>query len=143
MVVNSLFGVLAGIVHLVWSPDWVILLPFAAGFLVGTPALLPVLAAQERRAQRAEARQAAQRLTDDEEDIEEQDTPTDDSASEDSSLLRLRHREFVADPSDPFKNDVLGREPQVKAFCAVLAGIEAPASAVARLRAGEPARPLS
>ena len=126
MVVNSLFGVLAGIVHLVWSPDWVILLPFAAGFLVGTPALLPVLAAQERRAQRAEARQAAQRLTDDEEDIEEQGTPSGETASEDSGLLRLRHRVFVADPSDPFRNDVLGREPQVKAFCAVLAGIEAP-----------------
>ena len=45
----------------------------------------------------------------------------------DSGLLRLRHREFVADPSDPFKNDVLGREPQIRAFCAVLAGIEAPA----------------
>ena len=53
--------------------------------------------------------------------------PASDSASEDSGLLRLRHREFVADPSEPFKNDVLEREPQVKAFCAVLAGIEAPA----------------
>ena len=42
-------------------------------------------------------------------------------------LLRLRRREFVADPADPFKNDELEREPQVKAFCAVLTGVEAPA----------------
>ena len=125
MAAFSLLGVLAGIVHLAWGV--MDLLPLATFCLVGAPALLPVLAAQEHRAQKAEAVQAAQRLTDDEEDIEEQDAPTDDSASEDSGLLRLRHREFVADPSDPFKNDVLGRESQVKAFCAVLAGIEAPA----------------
>ena len=126
MVVTSIFGVLAGVVHLVWSPEWAGFLPFTAGCLVGAPALLPVLAVQERLAQRAEAVQAAHSLTADEE-VEEQDTPTSEAASENSGLLRLRHREFVADPSDPFKNDLLGREPQIKAFCAVLAGIEAPA----------------
>ena len=126
MVVASMFGVLAGVVHLVWRPEWAGFLPFTAGCLVGAPALLPVLAVQERLAQRAEAVQAAHSLTADEE-VEEQDTPTSEAASEDSGLLRLRHRDFVADPSDPFKNDVLGREPQVKAFCTVLAGIEAPA----------------
>ena len=126
MVVASMFGVLAGVVHLVWSPEWAGLLPFTAGCLVGAPALLPVLAVQERLAQRAEAVQAAHSLTADE-DTDEQDTPAVEASSEDSGLLRLRHRDFVADPSDPFKNDVLEREPQVKAFCAVLAGIEAPA----------------
>ena len=127
MVVNSLFGVLAGIVHIVWNPDFVLLLPFAAGCLVGTPALLPVLAVQERRAQRAEAKRASEGLATEEDELADQDTPVEEAASKDSGLLRLRHRMFVADPSDPFKNDVLGREPQVKAFCAVLAGIEAPA----------------
>ena len=126
MVVSSLLGVLAGIVHLVWNPEWMDLLPFTALCLVGALVLVPVLAVQERLAQRAEAVEVAHSLTADEE-VEEQDTPTSEAASEDSGLLRLRHRNFVADPSDPFKNDVLGREPQVKAFCAVLAGIEAPA----------------
>ena len=126
MVVSSLLGVLAGIVHLVWNPEWMDLLPFTALCLVGALVLVPVLAVQERLAQRAEAVEVAHSLTADEE-VEEQDTPTSEAASEDSGLLRLRHRDFVADPSDPFKNDVLGREPQVKAFCAVLAGIEAPA----------------
>ena len=124
MAAFSLLGVLAGIVHLAWGV--MDLLPLATFCLVGAPALLPVLAAQEHRAQKAEAVQAAQSLTGDEEDIEEQDTPAGEAASEDSGLLRLRHREFVADPSDPFANDVLGREPQVKAFCSVLAGIDAP-----------------
>ena len=127
MVVCSMLGVLAGIVHLVWNPEWAGFLPFIAFCLVGAPALLPVLAIQERLAQRAEAEQAAMNLTSDEDDIGEEETPIDEAASEDSGLLRLRHREFVADPSDPFKNDVVGREPQVKAFCAVLTGIEAPA----------------
>ena len=127
MVTYSLLGILAGIVHLVWNPANGVLLLFAAFGLVSAPTLLPVLARQERRAQEAEAREAAQSLTADEDDIEEADAPTDETTSGDSGLLRLRHREFVANPSDPFKNDVLGREPQVKAFCAVLAGIEAPA----------------
>ena len=94
MVVASMFGVLAGVVHLVWSPESAGLLPFTAGCLVGAPALLPVLAVQERLAQRAEAVQAAHSLTADEE-VEEQDTPTSEAASEDSGLLRLRHRDFV------------------------------------------------
>lgn len=128
MVVASILGVLTGIVHLVWTPEWADILPFAAFCLVGALALVPVLAIQERIAQAAEAKQAAQSLTaDDEADIEELATPASDSAIDDSGLLRLRHREFVADPSDPFRHDVLGREPQVKAFCAVLTGIEAPA----------------
>ena len=127
MVVASMLGVLTGIVLLVWGPEWANLLPFTALCLVGAPALVPVLAIQERIAQAAEAKQAAQSLTADDEDIEELVIPASDSASRDSGLLRLRHREFVADPSEPFKNDVLEREPQVKAFCAVLAGIEAPA----------------
>ena len=126
MATNSLLGILAGIVHLVWNPLGGLLLPFAAFGLVSAPVLLPVLAAQERKAQKAEANQAVQSLTADRDDIEGVNAPTDETASGDSGLLRLRHRDFVADPSDPFKNDVLGREPQVKAFCAVLAGIEAP-----------------
>ena len=56
MVANSLLGILAGIVHLVWNPAGGILLLFAAFGLVSAPALLPVLAAQERRAQKAEAK---------------------------------------------------------------------------------------
>lgn len=127
MVVTSILGVLAGIVHLVWSPERADLLPFAALCLVAALVLVPVLAIQERIAQAAEAKQAALSLTADDEDIEELAIPAGDSTTEDSGLLRLRNREFVADPSDPFENDVLGREPQVKAFCAVLTGIEAPA----------------
>lgn len=128
MVVASILGVLAGIVHLVWSPESAYILPFTAFFLVGAIALVPVLAIQERIAQAAEAKQVAQSLTaDDEADIEELATPADGSTTEDSGLLRLRHREFVTDLSDPFRHDVLGREPQVKAFCVVLTGIEAPA----------------
>ena len=50
MVVASMFGVLAGVVHLVWRPEWAGFLPFTAGCLVGAPALLPVLAVQERLA---------------------------------------------------------------------------------------------
>ena len=127
MVTNSLLGILAGIVHLVWNPLGGLLLPFAAFGLVSAPVLLPVLAAQERKAQKAEANQAVQSLTADWDDIEKVNAPTDETASGDSGLLRLRHHEFVAVPSDPFKNDVLGREPQVKAFCAVLGGVQAPA----------------
>ena len=126
MVTNSLFGVLLGIVHLVWSPAWGILLPFAAFLLVGGPALLPMLAVQERRALLAEVEQAAQRLTADEKDDEE-GAPAAQARSEDPGLLRLRPREFVADSAEPFKDDVLEREPQVKAFCAVLTGVAAPA----------------
>ncbi len=124
MVTNSLLGILAGIVYLVWNPLGGVLLPFAAFGLVSAPALLPVLAAQERRAQKAEANLAIKNLTDDDMD---EDTPTDEAGSRDSGLPRLRRREFVADPSDPFMDDVLKREPQVKAFCAVVTGVAAPA----------------
>ena len=127
MVSHSLLGILVGIVHLAWSPANGVLLVVAAFGLVSAPVLLPVLARQERRAQEAEAREAAQSLTADVDDIEEQDTATGEIAPVDSGLLSLRRCEFVADPSDPFRNDVLGREPQVRAFCAVLTGIEAPA----------------
>lgn len=126
MVVASMLGVLTGIVHLVWSPEWMNLLPFAAFCLVGAPSVVPVLAIQERIAQAAEAAEVTRGLTADEDGLEESDAPTDETASADSGLLRLRRREFVADAADPFRNDVLGREPQVKAFCAVLAGAEAP-----------------
>ena len=107
------------------------------------PALLPVLAVQERLAQRAEAERAAHSFVDDEDETEEQDAPAGEAAFGDSGLIRLRHREFVADPSDPFKNDVLGREPQVKAFCAVVTGIEASRCAVTRAPDGERARQRS
>ena len=53
MAKDSLAGVLLGIVHLVWSPGGRLLVPFAAYCLVSAPAMLPMLAAQERRAQRA------------------------------------------------------------------------------------------
>ena len=93
---------------------------------MGALALVPVLAIQERIAQGAEAVKVSESLTADVDGIEE-GAPTVEADSEDSGLLRLQRREFVADPADPFKNDVLGREPQVKAFCAVLTGVEAPA----------------
>ena len=57
----------------------------------------------------------------------EQTDQSDASSSGGSGLLRLRPKEFVADPSNPFENDVLGREDEVKTFCSILTGIETPA----------------
>ena len=49
----------------------------------------------------------------------------------------------LPDRSDPFENDVLGRELQVKAFYAVLAGICSPPRCCRWTRGGEPARQRS
>ena len=55
------------------------------------------------------------------------DVPLDQFDASGTGLLRLRPKEFVADPSNPFQNDVLRRENEVKAFCSILTGIETPA----------------
>ncbi|MXY09245.1 MAG: hypothetical protein F4Z00_12360 [Acidimicrobiaceae bacterium] len=124
MTVFSMFGVFAGVIYLVWSPGWPGLLPFTAACLVGAPVLLPVLAVQEQRARHAGALQALKTLeiVEDEEDSDA-DKPSDGNIGK----LSIRSPEFVAEPSAPFAHDVLGREPQVKAFCSILAGIKAPA----------------
>ena len=126
MVASSIAGALLGVVHIVWSPDWVWLLPFTAGLLVGAPALIPVLAIQEQHSRRAEVADASS-LSGDQEDAREQADHSNASSSGGSGLLRLRPKEFVADPSNPFENDVLGREDEVKTFCSILTGIETPA----------------
>ena len=126
MVTSSIAGALLGIVHIVWSPDWVWFLPLTAWLLVGAPALIPVLAIQEQRSRRAEVADALS-LSGDQEDAREQTDQSDASSSGGSGLLRLRPKEFVADPSNPFENDVLGRADEVKTFCSILTGIETPA----------------
>jgi len=125
MVLGSMLGILFAVVHLVWSPAPLGLLPVAAGLLVGAPALLPMLAVHEYEVRRAEAVEAiegvlAELRTEDDHD------GSGGSGSDGSGLLRLRPRAFIADPSDPFANDVLEREQQVKAFCSILSGIETP-----------------
>ena len=124
MVTGSMLGILMAVMHLVWSPDWWGVLPFTAFLLVGAPALLPVLAIHELEARRAATEEAAERLL-----AEHREHDNDEkrlSGSAGPPLLRLRPRAFVADPSDPFANDVLGREPRVRAFCSVITGIETP-----------------
>ena len=125
MVLGSMLGILFAVVHLVWSPDSLSLLPLAAGLLVGAPALLPMLAVHEYEVRRAEAVEAIEGLLAELRREDDHDGPGG-SGTDGSGLLRLRRRAFVADPSDPFANDVLGREPQVKAFCSILGGVETP-----------------
>ena len=133
MVVCSMLGVLCGIVHLVWNPDWPGFLSFTAGFLVGAPVLVPVLAIQERIVKNAEATRATEASTFDDGNAREDHVHLDEDAHRielnlrNPILLRVRQRDFVANTSDPFANDVLDREPFVKAFCSALGGIEAPA----------------
>ena len=126
MTVFSMFGVFAGVIHLVWSPGWPWLLPFTAVCLVGAPVLLPVLAVQEQRARYAGALQALKTL-EIIEDEEEEDSDAYKPSDGNIGKLSIRSPEFVAEPSAPFAHDVLGREPQVKAFCSILAGIKPPA----------------
>lgn len=125
MTVFSMCGVFAGVTYLVWRPDWPGLLPFTSACLVGAPVLLPVLAVQEQRARHAGALQALKTLEiiEDEEEDSDADKPSDGNIGK----LSIRPPDFVAEPSAPFAHDVLGREPQVKAFCSILAGIKAPA----------------
>ena len=125
MVLGSMLGILFAVVHLVWSPDWLSLLPVAAGLLVGAPALLPMLAVHEFEVRRAETVEAIEAVLAEQRREDDHGGPGE-SGSDGSGLLRLRPRAFVADPSDPFANDVLGREPQVKAFCSILSAIESP-----------------
>ena len=72
MVTSSIAGALLGIVHIVWSPDWVWFLPLTAGLLVGAPALIPVLAIQAIQEQPEDSRRAevadASSLSGDQED---------------------------------------------------------------------------
>ena len=125
MVLGSMLGILFAVVHLVWSPDSLSLLPVAAGLLVGAPALLPMLAVHEFEVRRAETVEAIEGVLA-EQRREDDHGGLGESGSDGSGLVRLRPRTFVAEPSHPFANDVLGREPQVKAFCSVLTGIETP-----------------
>ena len=126
MVVGSMLGILFAIVHLIWSPDWTGFLPFTALLLVGSPAVLPMLAIQERNARLSETAEAAERLLN-ERHGDQEDGTTSGSGSDSPDLLRLRPTAFTAEPSDPFARDVLGREPQVKSFCTILIGIATPA----------------
>ena len=125
MVICSIGGALLGIVHIVWSPSWVWFLPIAAGLLVGAPTLIPVLAIQEHRSRVAEVG-ALLKESVDQDTNEDVVVRSDGSIPDSPGLLRVRPKEFIADPSNPFKNDVLGREAQVKPFCSILAGIETP-----------------
>ena len=125
MVSCSLGGSLAGIVHIAWSPDWTWLLPITSGLLVGAPSVLPVLAIQEERSKRAEVDALLNDFAD--EGTQKRADKPDESVLDDPRILRVRPREFLADPSDPFENDVLERKGQVKAFCSIITGIDTPA----------------
>jgi len=125
MVSCSLGGALMGIVHIAWSPDWTWLLPITSGLLVGAPSVIPVLAVQERRSRRAEVDTLLKDLTG--EGTQKRADQSDESIPDGPRLLRVRPREFLADPSNPFENDVLGRKVQVKAFCSIIIGIDTPA----------------
>ena len=128
MVTGSMIGVLLGIVHLVWSPSWPVFMPIAVGFLVIGPTFVPVLARQEHRAVRAQEESAVETWLEDLAVNEANEVKAaDESVQGIASPLRVRRCDFTADPSNPFANDALGREPQVKAFCSVVAGAEAPA----------------
>lgn len=125
MVSCSIGGALLGVVHIAWNPGWSWFLPIASGLLVSAPALIPMLAIQEQRSRHAEAESASEEATSQHPKLE---VPLSvEPISDGPGLLRIRPKEFIAEPSDPFKNDVLGREEQVKAFCSILANIETPA----------------
>ncbi len=127
MSVGSLIGVFLAAMHLGWHPSWSPL-PWTVGLLVAAPVMMPLLAVQEHLAARGAAREstALAGLSDQDEfrrDTVEADRGTFDNAG----LIRVRAREFVAEPSNPFEHDVLGRETHVRSFCAVLAGVRPPA----------------
>ena len=123
MSVGSLVGVFLAIMHLGWHPQWG-LLPLTAALLVAAPMMTPWLAVQEHVAAR-EGSALAGVLSQDESG--EYASDSDRGAFDDSGLIRVRAQEFVADQSNPFENDVLGRETHVRSFCAVLAGVRPPA----------------
>ena len=133
MITCSTLGVLCGIVHLVWNPEWLGFLSVTAAFLVSAPILVPVMAIQERIVKHAETSRATDTLVLDSDEPDEYPARLDETIHQDELnlrnpiLLRIRHHDFVAEPSSPFANDVLGREPLVKAFCSALGGVEAPA----------------
>ena len=116
---GSLVGVFLAVVHLGWHPQWG-LLPLTMGLLVAAPIVTPLLAVQEQFA----AREATALFED---ELEEDAGDSGRGSFEAFGLIRVRAREFVADPANPFANDVLGRETHVRSFCAVLAGVQPPA----------------
>ena len=121
MSVASLVGVFLAVIHLGWHPPWN-LLPITAALLVAAPVMTPVLALQEQSAAK-KAAAGGMALAQD----EFREDASDNGTFDESGLIRVRAQEFVADRSNPFENDVLGREPHVRSFCAVLAGVRPPA----------------
>ena len=121
MSLMSMFGMLLGIIYLVWRPGELLLVP-AAAFLIIAPGLVPWVAIQELLARRAGSTQAVSELL-----RREVDPAESGSAREDDGLLRVRPKDFGADPEDPFRGDVLGRQRVVQAACTIVCDITTPA----------------
>ena len=122
MSLMSIAGVMLGVTYLVWRPSgW--LLGVAVALLVTAPGLVPVVAIQELLARRARSVHAVDRLL------------TQRAGSRrgeplvqgDAGRLRVRAREFDADPHDPFASDVLNRRRIVEAVCRIVLEIDSPA----------------
>ena len=128
MSVGSLAGVFLAITHLGWQPLWSPL-PITVGLLVFAPVMTPLLAVQENlAAQRAAATEsAAQTGMRSQVEYGEETAEGARGMFDGPGRIRVRAREFVAEPSNPFEHDVLGRETHVRSFCAVLAGVQSPA----------------
>lgn len=123
----SLFGVFQAVIHLAWHPSWSPL-PWTAALLVTAPVMVPLLAILEHSAARRVAKESAAQAQLQYQDEFVRDKAEDDTTTiDETGLIRVRAREFSADPSNPFEHDVLGRETHVRSFCAVLAGVQSPA----------------
>ena len=127
MVTSSMTGVFLGLIYVVWTPPWGGLVPLAVFFLVSAPAIVPSLASQEHRARRAESERSIKVWLQNQGETTDTQPLHDEADLSRSAPLRIRRREFLADPTNPFEHDLLGREPQVRAFCAMLASVAAPA----------------
>lgn len=122
MSLMSIAGVLSGIAYLIWRPSgW--LLGIAVALLVTAPGLVPVVAIQELLARRARSAHAVDRLL----TQSASSRPGEALVQSDVGRLRVRAREFDADPRDPFASDVLNRHRIVEAVCRILLEIESPA----------------
>ena len=122
MSLMSMVGVILGIVHLVWAPRGPVL-AIGAALLVTAPGLIPVVAIQEMLARRARSADAVDTL------LRQGDASNSGigRAAGEEGTLRVRAREFNADPEAPFAGDVLGRRRIVEATCRIVTDIVSPA----------------
>ena len=123
---SSLLGVFLAVIHLAWHPQWIPWHPHWYDFfplssavllLVAAPIMVPFLGVQEMKAHKAIGKAAAEDALDE----------PQAGAHDHHRLRKARANEFVSEPSNPFKNDLLRRQTEVESLCSILLGVRAPA----------------